>query len=327
MLLKIDVYLTLFPTLILINMNHKSLTVCIFSYNRAALLKNCVHSVQSNLPGCRLRVYDDNSDDRETKDYLDTLGEQVFFSKESVSGQRGGLYKNMQLALDEAETEYILFLQDDSQVVRFVDIEDIKIIDEFFATYLRSAFIAPCFFQGRSRGKYKTVLVPGIAGYFFSGTFPLSACCAIVIANVARLRAVRWTFLNGEKRNDTKARKYFSMMLQLAHPFVMHVPEPPVFRYKINTLANRISNNSIEPKYFKTMKTEEVKAMRSRPLSQMPFAEDFLHTQNPTVRKPYIYSNVSTELFYIRKLYKCELFFRKEFQKISKRWLVRRRGS
>ena len=314
--LKIDVHLTLFPALILISMNHKSLSICVFSYNRAALLKNCVHSIKSNLPGCRLRVYDDNSDDPETRDYLDTLGEQVFFRKELVHGPLGGLYKNMQLALDEAETEHILFLQDDSQVVRFVDIEDMKIITEFFATYPRSAFIHPCFFKGaeRSKYKYKTILVPEIAGYFFSSTHLFSAYSDIAIANVARLRAVRWRFFNGEGRNDTEARKYFSMMMRMAHPFVMHVPEPPVLRYKINTLARRIANNSIKPKYFKTMELKEVRAMRSRPLSRMPIAEDFLHTQDPTVRKPYVYSNVRAK-FYIRILNKCEFLFKKAFSK------------
>lgn len=291
-------------------MNHKLLSVCVFSYNRAELLKNCVHSIQSNLPGCRLKVYDDNSDDQATQDYLDTLGEQVFFNKEPVNGSRGGLYKNMQQALDEVETEYILFLQDDTQVVRFVDVEDVKIITEFFSTYPKAAFISPCFLKGERRDKYKTTLIPGIAGYFSSIHLP--AYNDVVIANVASLRAVHWQFLNDEKHNDTEARKHFSMMMTMAHPFVMHVPESPVFRYKINTLVGRIAANSIKPKYFKAMETEEVRTMRSRPLSQIPFAEDFLHTQNPTIKKPYVYVNVRAKS-YIRILNKCELLFRKAF--------------
>lgn len=292
-----------------------SLGVCIFSYNRAAFLENCVRSIQNNLPGCRWKVYDDNSDDPATRDYLDTLGEQVSFSKESTRGPHGGLYKNMQLALDEAETDYTLFLQDDSQVVRFVDAEDVKIIADFFATYPQSAFIYPCFLQGQRRDKfkkYKITLIPEVAGYFIDTH--LRAYNDIAIVNVARLKAIRWQFFNSEGQNGAEARKHFSMMMWMAHPFIMHVPEPPVFRYKINTLASRIAASSIKSQFFKTMKTEEVRTMRSRPLSEIPFAEDFLHTQNPRVGKPYIYSNVRAR-FYIRALNKVEFLFKRIFRK------------
>ena len=41
--------------------------VAIFSYNRGEYLKNCVESVRRNIPDATIRVYDDCSDDPETR--------------------------------------------------------------------------------------------------------------------------------------------------------------------------------------------------------------------------------------------------------------------
>ena len=54
-------------------MSLPSLDVAIFSYNRGAYLKNCVDSLQRNMPWIGWTVYDDGSDEPDTVAYLQSL--------------------------------------------------------------------------------------------------------------------------------------------------------------------------------------------------------------------------------------------------------------
>ncbi|MDZ7641149.1 MAG: glycosyltransferase [Desulfurivibrio sp.] len=89
---------------------------CIFSYNRGNFLKNCVQSIESCSPDSKIAVFDDDSDDTETISVLRDLGEKhtVFTSTEHSSHHLGGLYNNMQNALEYCQDEELVcFLQDD----------------------------------------------------------------------------------------------------------------------------------------------------------------------------------------------------------------------
>ena len=61
-------------------------TIAILSYNRGGYLLNCVESCQRNMPGCSIRIYDDQSDDRATLDTLDKVREMgcEIFSSEAI---------------------------------------------------------------------------------------------------------------------------------------------------------------------------------------------------------------------------------------------------
>ena len=76
-------------------MSTPSLHVAIFSYNRGAYLKNCVDSLQRNMPGIGWTVYDDGSDELETVAYLQTLGEAVQPMKSAGDDRHGGYYNNI----------------------------------------------------------------------------------------------------------------------------------------------------------------------------------------------------------------------------------------
>jgi hypothetical protein len=112
----------------------------------------------------------------------------------------------------------------------------------------------------------------------------------ICIVNAKKLRDIGWVYQSSEYLNGLQAQKFFNHgMPQLPDPFVFYVPEEPVYRSRLKTkgtqLAQKLSGNSV--KSFISMTPREVNLMRDRNLSIYPFAEDFIFTKDPKVKKPY----------------------------------------
>jgi len=291
------------------------ISIAIFSYNRGDYVKNCLDSAKRCFPDAPVTIYDDASTDQKTLTYFESLDYQVINCRSTVKDRHGGLYNNMQLALDAAKSKYLLLLQDDTQLVREFDEVDVTCIDSFFDHNQQAAFLNPVFLKGHRRKSIDKQLRPQInyRGYFqeISERFkprPVSMYyCDVVLVHVERLKSVGWVFEDSETSNALQARKHFSKMLQLADPFVMHVPEVPVFRGKKSTLGARLAEKAVgtDVKQFQIMTNSAVADMRERRLSLAPYAEDFLSTTNPNVRKPYNYNAINSHL-YTRILHKLE---------------------
>jgi GT2 family glycosyltransferase len=140
-------------------MTSPRLHIAIFSYNRGAYLKNCVDSLQRNMPGICWTVYDDGSDEPETVAYLLSLGERVLHMKSAGEDRHGGYYNNMQAALDGSQADYLLMLQDDLQVVRPFAQKDLLGIDQIFNKD-RMVFISPVFLKGSKRAYFQQSYQP-----------------------------------------------------------------------------------------------------------------------------------------------------------------------
>lgn len=296
-----------------------ALEVAIFSYNRGAYVENCLASVQRNLPGARVRVYDDGSTLPETVTYLAGLGDIVVRPGAGRSDRLGGLYSNMQAALEAAEAEFLLFMQDDTQVVRAVGAEELTALRDWFNANPDAAFASPVFLKGARRASRKRLLkaVPQARGYRFETTNAGRVVDMfyndISVAHVGRLRAAGWRFHPSERANAEAARDAgFARMLVLGDPFVFFCPEVPFFRFKDQTLGARWADRILgrDVRRFTDMSAQEMQDFRARPLSQLPFAEDFLTPQNPGVRRPFVYKSVNAR-WYTRALNKLELALRR----------------
>ncbi len=290
------------------------LEVCIFSYNRGPFLENCARSALEMLPDGPMKIYDDGSDDPETRSVLASYP-CVVEGRRTEHGRYGGLHVNMQRALDETRAEFLLFLQDDHQVVRPVDDDDRRSIGEYFARFPDAAFLNPAFLRGHRRRSIRRQIrihaeFPGYYHVIGEGLKRRSVTMYftdVVIAHVGRLRAAAWAFLTGETANADQARRRFPRMTQMAHPFSMNVPQVPVYRGKRKTLgvrlAERIAGQGV--KAYRPMSPDEVARFRSRDLSEYPFAEDFLTTFEE-VRRPFVFNSVNIR-WYTRALHKLEL--------------------
>lgn len=284
-------------------MTPPSLDVAIFSYNRGDYLKNCVESLRRNLPGVRFTVFDDGSDEPGTVAYLQSLGEHVRHMKSAGDDRHGGYYNNMQAALDATQADYLLMLQDDLQVVRPFAQEDLFKIDQVFAESPTTVFISPLFMKGSKRAYFQQRYQPdaGLRCYRWSadpqesGKVP-QKYADIAVLHVARLRESGWRFEGSEEANGALADRLFGDMVQAAEPWVFYVPEEPAYRGRVLTLgaklAVKMAGNQV--KSFRDMSEQASAAFAQRNLSVYPFAEDFVDTVDPTVRKPYKFNAYRT---------------------------------
>lgn len=284
-------------------MTPPSLDVAIFSYNRGDYLKNCVESLRRNLPGVRFTVFDDGSDEPGTVAYLQSLGEHVRHMKSAGDDRHGGYYNNMQAALDATQADYLLMLQDDLQVVRPFAQEDLFKIDQVFAESPTTVFISPLFMKGSKRAYFQQRYQPdaGLRCYRWSadpqesGKVP-QKYADIAVLHVARLRQSGWRFEGSEEANGALADRLFGDMVQAAEPWVFYVPEEPAYRGRVLTLgaklAVKMAGNQV--KSFRDMSEQASAAFAQRDLRVYPFAEDFVDTVDPTVRKPYKFNAYRT---------------------------------
>ena len=300
-------------------MSLPSLDVAIFSYNRGAYLKNCVDSLQRNMPWIGWTVYDDGSDEPDTVAYLQSLGEHVLHMKSTDADRHGGYYYNMQAALDATQADYLLLLQDDLQVVRPFALEDLSRIHQVFDQSPSTVFISPLFLKGSKRAYFQQRYQPdaGLRCYRWfadpneTGKVP-QKYADIAVLHVARLRQSGWRFAASEEANGALADQLFGDMVQVADPWVFYVPEEPAYRGRVLTfgakLAVRMSGNQV--KSFQDLSPQALLAFAQRDLGVYPFAEDFVDTVDPTVRKPYKFNAYRTRWLPLI-LNKLELLWRR----------------
>lgn len=294
----------------------EGLTVAVFSFNRGGYLKNCLDSLARNLPFARVVVYDDGSTEAETLAVLAGAGE-AFSVRQMQSADRsrhGGLYPNMQAALDECETDLLFFLQDDMQLVRPVAPEEPTGWRALLAADPDRAFLYPCFLRGLREARHRRRLRPDAATRSYISDRGDAAVWAersayydVCIADVARLRAADWHFASSEHENLLAARARFADMPFLGDPIAFHCPEVPIFRNRSRTFAARLAARHVgtDVKAFLDMTPEQVADLKSRPLTDWPVAETYLTTKNPKVRRPFVYKDVKAR-WWLNLLHRAE---------------------
>jgi len=279
------------------------LTIYIFSFNRGRFLSNAIDSCLRYAPGVPVLVIDDNSDDPDTLAVLNNLPEGVSWVKPQARGddRHGGLYNNMQQALDSVTSEWILFIQDDMQLVRPLEQDDAQYIADFFQQFPEKGFLNPVFLKGQrhKRDNRITRVFEDFHGYYRhypEKKNPRGISYAdVVIGHAGRLKAKGWQFSASEQTNASQANELFGGMGFMAHPFVMFLPQVPVYRGKKKTAAVALAEkwSGMEPKRFVEQSAEHWAGFKRRPLTELPVAETYLQCVDPKVKTPYQYSAVN----------------------------------
>lgn len=295
---------------------------CIFSFNRGRFLQNCVDSIEQCAPGARIVVFDDSSYDENTVAILGELSKRypVMGSAGGNSRKLGGLYGNMQAALEYTQDEdLVCFLQDDMQLVRRVSQGELDHLKNIFASRPSLAFLQPCFLKGSNRQRdQKSLTLDKETGCYFrnggnqSAGFYFSAVSVVV---PRRLLDTGWRFESSEPLNDRQARKYFGPIGHLSMPFAMYLPDVPAYRGKVKTLALRIAEKITKAGYYpiRVMSDDEVKAFLQRSLDVLPVAEDFLSCVDGNPKKPWVYYALQSKPL-LKKLNVAELALRRWFR-------------
>lgn len=293
--------------------------VCIFSFNRGRFLAHCVESVERCAPNWQICVMDDDSNDPQTVQLLEQLSakHRVINAKEVPGRKHGGLYTNMQTALETfANEDLMLFLQDDMQMVRPLLAEDEALFRQHLHANPKMAFLQPCFLKGSSREKDQRTLkfnpeqklylrenADQSAGVHYSD---------ILITSPGKLLAANWRFAETEPENDRQAARSFGKLGYLFAPFAMWLPEVPAYRGKRKTLALKIAEQrrqcGLYP--FDYMSEPEVQTLRARSASVLPVAEDFLRNAEPNLEQPWVYYPLQGSRW-LKKLNSLELALRR----------------
>lgn len=293
---------------------------CVFSFNRAIYLENCVSSIETCAPDCPVIIFDDNSDDPDTAAILERYRKKhrVIQPDHDTNGRHhlGGLYGNMQRAFEECkQAELVCFLQDDTQIVRPIGDKDIDDIESIFEQAPDLAFLNPCFIRGINLTKgakyrydarlevYLREQSKRSSGTYFS---------ALLIMKPARLHSANWTFSESEPANNQAAAQKFMPMGYLFAPFAMWLPEVPAYRGKRKTLGLKLAEKKRNCGFypFKIITSAEMNALKKRNPDILPIAEQFLQCTGEEPPKPWAY-NPLTNTGWLKKLNQFEVTIRR----------------
>jgi len=296
--------------------NLSDFTVAVFSYNRGPLLRNCVSSCVANLSGAKVIVYDDQSDDDETLSILDDLraiGAEIrSVTYADQNDRHGGLYRNMQLALEECKTRFLVFLQDDTQIVRQLDSSTADVIRSTFSDP-NIAFVRSQFFKQMDVSRFLPHFVLESENGSIRPRDEYKACdidhayCDVMIADADLLKASKWQFRQLERDNQKQARELFRYMPYLKHPFVFYCPEVPSYRDRKLYWASRIVQNSRNGEIvnFMKMSDEKLKELSELPDGTLPIAENYLVPSSDDVVHPFVFQDYA-RTWWLHALYKIE---------------------
>jgi len=283
------------------------ITFCIFSFNRAQFLKNCVDSIQQAAPYADIWIFDDRSDDLETRTYLQEVTTVATVVQPALKGgkKHGGLYHNMQTAIEQLkEHPLVCFLQDDTQLVRPIDIEEVDSIEKVFEENASAGFMHPCYIKGIDLTKRPLVDDPGpTSSTFYRRSTNQSAgihYSDLAITKPARLLQKGWRFQQSEPENDKQAKRLFGPMIYMYSPFAMWLPDVPTWRGKRKTLGLRLAEKKKRCGFypFRVLSEQESIAFVSRAPKDLPVAESFLHCTSQIPSKPWSYNPLTKQRWF-----------------------------
>lgn len=279
---------------------------CIISYNRYYYLKNLIDSLEEFFPYGDTIVIDDQSENDNTKQYLNQIqknGTKVFYTDIDKTGLlHGGLYHAMDMGVEYASQngyDYINILQDDLQCMWY---------DESFAENIEKQFnysdkvLSICsIFQKRVlkyRMSSRMELIPKIESYLLKPY----AITDIAIVHINRFNKLGIRFSDHNSENDFNKYLYllgFKTMVP-KNPLFAWIPWPATIRYEKN---KGIEKQPKKKYYYKPLSKKQTSKLHKRDLSDIPYTENYCNTWGYFSLKPYWFTNFSIReyLSYLKK--------------------------
>ena len=301
--------------------------IWVFSYNRGVFLRNCIASIEQCAPMCTVTVFDDASTDVETLAVLAEVGKRhrvIQPQQAQMTSKHGGLYGNMQVAFEQTlDDDLMLFLQDDTQLVRPIDAQEIVELQQYFIRHPDAAFVQPAFMRGCNEAKDRPLTrFDAAEGMYWVDRYNRSAGAFysdICIANVQRLRSKGWRFAEREAANEQAAKKQFGQMAYLQNPFAAWLPNVPAFRGKQQTWAMRRAQQVSGSGFFPItiMSSENTQQFKQRDPGLLPYAEQFLSVSNGPIKQPWIYYPLQNKRW-LKRISHVEVFLKTQFGRRTK---------
>ncbi len=277
----------------------------IFSYQRYHLFRNTVDSFFAFGPDSDLLIVDDGSDDPRILAYLAEIAKRprvtVIRRDREGGAQHGGLYPNMNLAVDHAVEggySHIFFLQDDVQFL-WKDDDFCKRVEHVFRTQPDAAMVNCFFFKGIVARQMRERLIP----FTEADAWHLTpyAIVDIGIMPLALLQEKKWRFGNTESGNSKHWVDWGYKLYALRMPTLAFVPWPQV------RSAGRSFGYERKPRrayFLKPLDAAQIEKLKNMPLSAIPYQEHFCLPWGWRCLSPYWFTKFSRK-YYLRYLRQC----------------------
>lgn len=266
---------------------------CVLSYNRYYYLRNTVESLLEYFRFGDTLVVDDGSSDPRLTAYLADLARRgiAVARREREPGaaqaKHGGLYANMDLGVERAAAggyDYVQFIQDDVQFL-WHDPAVLEKTERIFRALSDCSLVENIFFNAIVRGvvEKRVELVPEANCYHRRPHGMLDQG----IAPVSLIQRMGFRFASGNEGANSKWwRQRGYRTYRLHSPSMAFVPWPATLRH-----SQQASEGLAPPEryYLKPLTDVQVRRLTDRPLSELPFAEDYCEPWGWTCPKPYWY--------------------------------------
>jgi hypothetical protein len=216
--------------------------------------------------------------------FSDKFPRLVVGDADEIEHKTGGLYNNMRFAFSDAKEKgfrYVLFLQDDMQLVRPIVEDDIVLAKKFFAANKNSAELHTCFMKQyfSERDEKLTEIDDSGTAYLRPSDYPgFSGFSAVGLFDVSRFFGLFGNLKQGEYFNNEFAQVNNIQMGISTKPFMMWLPYPISHRGKKRNIPLQmielIGGCGFHP--YKIMSDEEVTSLVNRDIKNRPYAEKWL---------------------------------------------------
>lgn len=282
--------------------------IVVFSYNRGRYLHNCLDSLFRHAPQYPVTVMDDGSTDPAVDTALEAFGERirVIRNDRASTAYLGGLYANMQQALDDRDGDDLaLFIQDDQQIVRDLDERDEQHWKRFFAVHPEAVELATTFLKANRRpGSLNFHIDPEVPVYFRDDSVSRRAHFAATgLFHTARLREADWGFMPTEGENNQQARELGVRMGFTPYPFMMWLPNAESSKFRRKSLLHRFAEWYREVGFYpyEPMTPSEVKWLYERDLSKLPLAQEVLRPTGMKEDQQWLFEDATKSIRFIHR--------------------------
>lgn len=281
--------------------------IFVFSYNRGRYLQNCLASLRHHAPTYPVTVIDDGSDDPEVGKALEGISDWA--TTIQTEGERGaylgGLYGNMQRALEMAGEDLALFIQDDMQVVRDLEARDEAHWQKFFAAYPEALELGTTFLKpNRRQGSLSFDIDRSVPVYFRDPSVSRRAHFAAVgLFHAGRMNAAGWRFALSEGENEQQAREWGQRMGITPYPFMMWLPNAESSKFGRRGLLHRFAEwyRSAGFYPYSPLSTQEVTWLWQRDVAELPMAKDILTPQGLSRDRLWLFEDATKSVRFIHR--------------------------
>lgn len=264
-------------------MTSENIRVFVFSYNRGRYLKNCLDSLKRNAQEYPVTVIDDGSEDPDVWDALHDRRDVIDVVVNDVSGNSylGGLYRNMQYAVDAyRDTTMALFIQDDQQVLRPLTKRDEERWETFFFANPDAHEIITTFPKKDSIADTDGLIVDGINDLYWRDPEKSNRAffTATGVLNIEKMRQDGWRFLPTEGENNIQAKELGYKLAMSPYPLMMWLPNAKSSKFRKKGIPHKFAEWYRKAGFYpyEQIGQETLNWLEKRPIHEIPYAQDVL---------------------------------------------------